>query len=314
MAGSRDNRQTPRNYIVPIPFHEESRSRPARSEPPTHDRLLGERLTGSLALEIEALTPLHVGAGWFDEQGNQLVKATLRSAGRPVLPGSSIKGTCRQLHEALTGSADPWEGSQGLRGACENGLSALLFGHLGWRGRITFDDAVPTASVELAVGPVRVPHSPLGGWPGKKLPKPPPREDQGRRFYGRLKKGRREPGEAMIQAIPPGTRLSTALRFTNVDAAELGSILFALGLGVPEFPLKVGGFKNEWLGWARFSLGELTRRRGLGRASVEDGSTLVAEAVAEATERFGREPAWSKVLEECEGHFDPSEDLQELGR
>ena len=309
----------PKNHFVPIPAHEAGRHRQSRPEPPKHDRLDSALLTGSLALTIEALTPIHVGAGWFDEQGNELVKATIFSAGRPVVPGSSIKGACRQLHEALTSSGDPWSG-QGLDAARENGLSALLFGHLGWRGRITFDDAVPTAPVELAVGPVRVPHSPLGGWsPGERdyeghLKEEPKREDQGRRFYGRLTQGQRERGEAMIQAIPAGTRLATVLRFHNVDAAELGSVLFALGLGTPRFPVKLGGFKNEPLGWARFAVGELTRRRGLGRAIVDDGTALVAEAIEAAGQRFQKDEPWSRVLDKCADHFDPSADLRRLKR
>jgi CRISPR/Cas system CSM-associated protein Csm3 (group 7 of RAMP superfamily) len=83
----------------------------ARGEAVGHDRYLAERLTGTLTLVYELLTPLHVGSGVFETArqcglagGDQPVRGITRRLGLPVLPGSSWKGAVRGRFEAITRS------------------------------------------------------------------------------------------------------------------------------------------------------------------------------------------------------------------
>jgi len=134
----------PRNYFaLPVP-----RTR-QESEPVFHDRLDADLGSGVIELDVETLSPVHVGSGTFGIFQGQLVKELMRRAGEPIVPGSSIKGMCRQVYEVLTDSASPFR--EMYRKSRQQPLSAAgaLFGALGYQGRIGFDDAVLKADVEL---------------------------------------------------------------------------------------------------------------------------------------------------------------------
>ncbi|MEM9553461.1 MAG: RAMP superfamily CRISPR-associated protein [Acidobacteriota bacterium] len=305
----RHGKEEPKNYFVPVPWS--SRGKAAVTSPPTHEALRQDRWTGGLELIVEALSPLHVGTGFFDEQDGRLVKATILRRGEPVIPGSSIKGACRQLREALTGSGSPFE--------AKGDVSASLFGALGQRGRVSFDDAVPTEPVRLQTRAVRTPHSPLGGWRprspegSKRNPRKKPRSDlQGRRFYGAFDDLHPRPGRGRIQVIPQHTRLRTALRFWNVEPFELGTVLAALGVLSCEegFTPKLGGAKYETLGWVRYVPGEHQLRSGLGCVECGSDDAVWKEAADAARLRFGGREPWSSVLAACLERFRAQADLR----
>lgn len=76
-----------------------------------HDCFPADRLTGSLTLVYETMTPLHVGSGVFETAaqcgltgGNKPVRGMVRRLGKPVLPGSGWKGVVRSRFEAITRS------------------------------------------------------------------------------------------------------------------------------------------------------------------------------------------------------------------
>ncbi len=84
---------------------------PVRAEAPTLERYHQGRLSGTLELTYRVETPMHVGSGTFDtaaecglDGGESPVRGMVRSAGRPVLPGSSWKGAVRARFEAITRS------------------------------------------------------------------------------------------------------------------------------------------------------------------------------------------------------------------
>lgn len=69
-----------------------------RSKPPGHHALRPEHYSGSVCITVTALTPLLLGVG--DDQ-----EAPPRNAaGEVIIPGSSLAGTVRSVHEALTSS------------------------------------------------------------------------------------------------------------------------------------------------------------------------------------------------------------------
>lgn len=233
----------PRNYkAIPV-------ASPPNRDPSLqpHDRLLERLCTGAVRLEIFALTPVFPGSGTFmlDDAApadRSVVQAPATRDGVAVIPGSSIKGSCRQAHEAITASASPF--TRDTRGP-----SAGLFGSLQRQGRVSFDDAVPVDAEgqplpELELQRIRLSgtYSPKNGnrW--------------GRRFYGPQKPDADQPPRLPSLAIPSGTRLHTTLRFRNAQPYELGALFLALGMA-PEsadrFSPKLGGGKYDRFGWVR---------------------------------------------------------------
>lgn len=220
----------PRNHFSiapPTPRREAARV--------SHARLDGACRTGTLRLVFDVLAPLHVGAGEFDLHGARLVKAAATRAGSAVVPGSGIKGACRQVYEALTLSDDPFDKDHS---ASAGKLSAAtsLFGALGYRGRVSFDDALPVEPAGLIEIRLSPPYA--------------PRDRAGRRFYGRVPVELDKTIPAW--ALPVGTRLRTRLHFVNATPSELGGLL--LSLGVDHFVTRLGGGKYDGCGCVRFDL------------------------------------------------------------
>jgi len=259
-----------------------------------HDRLDPARHTGELALRIETLSDLHVGTGQYARHGGELVREPLRRSGVLAIPGASIKGSCRQVFEALTDSVGPFDEPM-LRLKPDPRVpppklsaAAALFGTLGFQGRLSFDDAVPEAPVEARL--IRLSAAYL------------PQHEVGRRFYGLLPPGAQQPPRIPVWAIPAGTRLVTLVRFRNASEGEIGGVLLSLGLGLHgAFVPRLGGGKYDGYGCVRFSVTGVRLRaaRGFGAPTRHDAP----EALREFRER-------------CAGAFVPTakgtEALQQL--
>jgi hypothetical protein len=250
----------PRNYFGIPPV-----DRVNRATAPVYHETLQARglLTGALEVEIEALSPVHVGCGAFELLGDRIVKEPIRRGGALVIPGASIKGMCRQTFEALTASGSPFDRDESHRagrpGQPTPGVSAAasLFGTLGLQGRVSFDDAVP-------VGPAA---------PAELRPEAialsvayAPRTAVGRRFYGLLPQGADQPPTIPALAIPAGSLLLSHLRFRNLARQEMGGLLTSLGVGL--FTPRLGGGKYDDFGWVRFRP-RAVRLRGSGLEASE---------------------------------------------
>jgi CRISPR/Cas system CMR subunit Cmr6 (Cas7 group RAMP superfamily) len=233
-----------------------------------HDLLHGALLTGSLGFEIDVLSPVHVGAGAYGLVDGRVVKAPVVRGGVPVVPGTSIKGACRQIHEVLTQSASPFDRDL-PHGEKRRSESTALFGRLGFQGRVSFDDAVPVGPCDLVEVSLSVGY--------------PPQAEVGRRFYGPMPEGARQPPRIPALAIPRGATLATVLRFRNVRPEELGTVLFSLG--VDRFTPKLGGAKYDPLGWVRFRPVRYRLRGGLSYRPTSwiDSPDQVAAFCAEKT-------------------------------
>lgn len=274
-----------------------------------HHKLGKQRLlTGVLRVELEALTPIHVGSGAYRPgESSPLVKEQIRSGGRPIIPGTSVKGVCRFYHEALTGSPAAFD-QDNVRIGKETSPSAAIFGGFGYQGRISFDDAVwagGSASEEESI----VEHEIARPYPPPNPEKLPAAE---RRFYGR---GRLDQTDARlaVETLADGSRWATSLRFRNVFDRELGGVLLALGVG--HFTPKLGGGKYDGLGQVRFEVKEVTLRpadrwrswneREESRGEQEKEPAHFAE---EKIEAFKGESGWNReVLKEiCEHLGDPA--------
>jgi CRISPR/Cas system CMR subunit Cmr6 (Cas7 group RAMP superfamily) len=291
----------PRNYL-PIPVEPDGIVR--GGEPQPHDQLRRGpgALTGAAGLEIKVLAPVHVGCGAYGLVDGQVVKEPVRRDGKVVLPGSSIKGMCRQIHEVLTQSASPFseEPPASARGSSQGpSRSEALFGFLGFQGRVSFDDASSAEALEPQVVHLSVPYS--------------PQNPVGRRFYGAMPEGAEQPPRIPVVAIPAGARLQTVLRFRNVAEDELGGVFLSLGLD--RFTPKLGGGKYDPIGWVRFHLRRYRVRSGIGQAEtwIEDPAA-VERWREDLLGKVSLPPAGQEALELLEARMQAPENEKGGGR
>ena len=252
-----------------------------------HERYAPGRLTGHLEGVIEALRPVHVGAGRLERAARvvpthegtpALVHAHLRVAGVPVLPGSVLKGAVRGAVEALTdsclgvrGRLTVLAGTQAELEPCPRRnrardelycLACRLFGALGYEARLRFLDARWEGTTQVHRAPML---------PPARLVRPgaPP----GRRFY---QHGAPAEGPVPLEVCPAGARFPLRIDFVNLEPAELGVLLVALGQGEPAFCLKLGGYKPVCLGSVRMDIRAVVlddpRQRALGYEPAAAGS------------------------------------------
>lgn len=249
--GQNSDRELPPRNHFPLPVKTPKK---APAVPQDHNKIQPRLLQGALQLEIEVLSPVFVGSGAYDLADGQLARAPVLRSGRPVIPGTSIKGMCRQAHEAITESKAPMD--ENRNGPSSSGT---LFGCLGYQGKISFDDAVSEQEITLRLIRTSVAYQ--------------PQEPTGRRFYGPQPKGAKQPLHTPALAIPAGIRMYTHLRLRNVLPDELGTVLLALG--VDRFQPKLGGGKYDRWGWVRFRPLVWRPRVAFGRSLAVQGDELM---------------------------------------
>lgn len=227
--------------VVPTNYQPIPKAARRRGPPPGevgHDRRRTDRFSGVFTLKLTAIDPVRVGSGVHvvgRENGNPYLAHDVTflhpPAGRPILPGSSLKGTIRSLVEALGGGCD-------VPGSCGNDtcIACSLFGFVAgeraWAARVGFEDAQP-----LGDGPFLVPMD---------LPRAfPPKRDVGRRAYGPPPSGMR--AEVPHRVYPAGRAFGTRMTVENLSEQELGLLFLALGMG-RQFAPRVGGGKFFGLG------------------------------------------------------------------
>lgn len=266
--------QVPPNYVA---LPSTARAVGPDLEERSHDRLTAGRVSGWLDLRIRTLAPLHVGSGVparVERNGKSVLvrDMVLDRRGRPLIPGSSIKGAVRSIAEALGGGCDPFEHAR-----CEPTCAiCALFGHLmpvgGFLGRIGFDDALPEDPKEAADG-TGVTDGPTAFQPRRQV---------GRRIYGPAKAAESNP--VPYSVVDKGVRFRTRLHLVNVQHQELGLILLAAGCD-NTFDLRLGGGKFAGFGRVRFEAVAAWLREGyvepVGKSLDEAAAKmLVADAMA----------------------------------
>jgi CRISPR/Cas system CSM-associated protein Csm3 (group 7 of RAMP superfamily) len=204
---------------------------PQRDAVAAYDQRDPQRRTLRLMLSLRVVSAyLHVGSGQLGMREKRAYWRFARAGDRILLPGSGVKGAVRALAEALSCSCMPYGAEREdprpcgpiPRGASEIRLcpACRLFGATGYRGRVLFEDALPEGEVQTEI-----------------IPLPParsPRRSEGRKLYPRRDFRLPAPGSRIrwVEAVPQGTRFRLRLLAENVDGAELGLLLRALGLEV----------------------------------------------------------------------------------
>lgn len=268
----------PSNY-VPLPRVSE---RPGRREQDVeHDRSRAADLTGVLELRVRALDPIRVGQGSFfparyPQLGPRLIQDQALAAGRPFIPGSSIKGTVRSLAEALLGGCDEPGSCSPTCYACS--LFGYVVGSKTFMGRVGFEDAVPLQAkmVVLNVATAFRPRRPVG-----------------RRAYG--PRPAELEGKEPAMAIAAGSTLKTRMTFRNLSVTEMGGVLAALGQD-GSFAPRLGGAKHFGFGRARFEPLSLNLRRDYRMGAQHVGGSDIVGIVRQFVDRAGLPEGADAVL------------------
>lgn len=235
----------------------------AKKSYPGHEVLhTADYLSGTLHYRLTVKTLLHISSGNYaltEDLGIQaqnivrdLYKVTVDGELLPAIPGSTLKGAVRAVVEAITESCigvtrvERQELPPSLRSTCRLPLlcpACGLFGTMNKQSRLLFSDAV------LEEGQAVIARMPgLYGprpWLGRAY-KNPARQFKGRKFYFHGRPQTHKVGH-YIEALKPNGVLSGNVAFTNLEAAELGLLLFAMGLD-GSFQLALGGGKPMAMG------------------------------------------------------------------
>lgn len=257
-----------------------------RNPPPRHDAWSPGLLTGVLTLRLETLPGQYVSPSTgrlalTSSPGGEIVaQQGARAAGRPVLPGSGIKGAVRTLYELLSFSCDPLVRGGDRRDRCTAASccdACSLFGCQGYSGRVSFTDAVPAApeAVKVEVRKVPIPWTPKADRTPGQL-----------RLYDLGEATFLAPGRKTAQSAPrilarevfSGT-FETRLQLANATPVEMGRLLLTLGLGTglsTRFYPRLGGVKYDGKGAVRVAPLALSLT---GEASPREGEACRAECL-----------------------------------
>ena len=212
-------------------------------QPHYHHRLDG--LAGRIWCELEALTPLFVGAGTNQSASPQFVRHAPARGGKPYLPATSLKGAIRSLAEIAGNAAVPFPKVKVDRphelAKAQDGsrldVVARTFGHLD--GGTVFAGLVRFSDAELAGD--ATPHQ----WPRYEVvvgqPKPShrsfyPNDNRRKLYHHRAGADRLTPAPADIKQTvkvspaPPETRFRFTVDFRNLRDHELDLLLYCLVL------------------------------------------------------------------------------------
>ncbi len=274
---ARDRAPSVGHFSIPHPDR-----RPANQSPSDRNAPVDDGVTATLRITLEAKRPVHVGSGAVAIHDGAVVRDVVRAGDAPVIPGSTLKGAVRLVHEAFTQSDNPdFErvrpplrypppGAKPERDPVST--SSRLFGALGYLGRVAFEEARAPGDTALEVVSLSAPHAPT--------------RPAGRRFYGPLPSGVDRTAAIGALAIPAGTTLETRLHVDQVTRAELGGVIRAMGIGpdgATTFPLRVGGGRYDGFGAVQFTVTGV-RIRDLATAAhrtpIGDVGDFVAECLA----------------------------------
>ncbi len=232
-----------------------------REKPVGHHRY--QHISGTLQGEIQALSPVHVASGTVEMQPDPsapVYKAHVRSGGRVVIPGSTLKGVVRSMVEAISASCiritrarrnQLPRGAQGCRDEKDLCVACRMFGSLGYQGQVRFTDAKLRRGQRTALARVPSLYAPRTRAGGVYVERG---QVKGRKFY---RHGQPATGNVPVEVCPARSVFDFGLHFDNLTSAQLGLLLTGLGVGEPPLMLKLGGGKPTCYGSVRFSLTNL---------------------------------------------------------
>jgi CRISPR/Cas system CSM-associated protein Csm3 (group 7 of RAMP superfamily) len=296
-------------------------------------RRLGAGLWLRLKLRFTLQQPVAVGTGVIGTVAGRPVRLAVDTTGQPVVPGTSLKGAMRSIYEAITHSC-VWNGQTAykenpeklpralqprgyprdvivrierpppsLAARCDPKALALcpacgLFGALGYRGRVGFQDATVVAAEPMNALRTydHVPAQNSGqahrsGYAEARDNEVLLTQLWGRRVPLRPQAPRRaalEEGMERVQALSPGTVIETDVSFIDARSCEVGGVLIAAGWREPTGLLRLGGFKSAGFGAVTTEVVSVAERRkaALAGAPADDACAAWVSDFLQWSERW----------------------------
>ena len=218
--------------------------------------------SGMLKVRLVTVDPLFIGSGFQELENGQFVKQSLTENGRPIIPGSGLKGAVRQICRAVSQSCVPQDLCRlglpnGTMLQCRPEKKAEfdhacivcdMFGKMGWGSKVFFSDLVAEsekterfrAAQQFAPHPDAEKYLDSDGCHAYK-------------FYKTLISEVTKPQAEQLRAVPPKTVFTGEITYRNLDQKELGLLLFGLGQS-RTISLKLGGYRNEGFGTVNLAL------------------------------------------------------------
>ena len=251
--------EAPKNYAF-VPFPQQVNTGYLRD---LHRRR--GAFSGSIQLQIKTVEPLYLGSGYtlFDEEAG-LFGRTMLENGKPVIPGSSVKGELRHTARAVSDGCILYTHAERRDLVLRNGQTANcsnqpdlfhiciicdMFGMPGLSSKIFCSDFT-AEPCELVPYPVPSRNNP-------RIKADMYMQDGyhiGYKFYLTAGEDRSvKKRKMMIHAVPENIVFTGEIKFSGLDENELMLMMFSLGIGKARFSHKLGGYRPDPFGTCNFS-------------------------------------------------------------
>lgn len=257
--------------------------RPKRRKVTGHDKPQG--ITGIATFDMKVTSEyLFVGDGRQDycDQNQEAYHRFFRSKGQLAIPSSTLKGAVRSVAEAISDSCvgvRSWNDRRTLKeypkcwvppgtrsikicSACQ------IFGTTGYKGHISFSDALPNGSIEPRIIKIAELWSPRRLIPKRKFYK------SGQ--YAELEDQSPEENYRYIEAVPKDSIFTFDLLFENAQESDLSLVFHSMGIS-QNFEIKVGGAKPRCLGNVSFEARKIRVIEKLIDSKEKDPESFVSE-------------------------------------
>ncbi len=220
-----------------------------------------QQYNGYIDAEIICETAIHIGSGYkeLDKKSNFLVYKTIRYDGKPIIPGSSLKGVVRQIAEAASCSC-----ARDFK-KCGTCIVCDMFGSMGRASKIIFPDFI-SDNAELDIIECNQQFSPANS------------KKDCYKFYKVNDKAydyNITENSVQVEVIKYDSVFKGRIHFKKLTEEQLSLLMFSLGLNNTkdeQINLKIGGFKNSDIGEVHINITGF---------NVEDLSKTASELAAD---------------------------------
>lgn len=277
-----------------------------RTEPRERNVLLEDHFHGKWLLKGKALTDIIIRSGELDIHEDNIVHDLMKRNGQPFLPGSSVKGVVRSIHEAITYSCidlpylfgENYNRNQEYEAISSDNCkddaicpTCQLFGYVN-RGSIgksllAFSDFRLTTDVEESVTVKKIPNlfRPLREKSAMTIYQDE-RDRLQRKFYTH---GTPQAGSGSPQlVIKKGAEFQGEITYFNLDGKDIGALAFSFGIAENPFPIKIGYGKPAYFGSIQFELENVIPYETF----LFQSRKLTMEEVLEKAENYGTDDAF----------------------
>ncbi|ASS74491.1 hypothetical protein CIG75_05440 [Tumebacillus algifaecis] len=287
------------------------------------EQMISDRYHGKLSLKITALTELLVATGKLESADGKLVNGLTTCEGRPVIPGSSLKGMSRSHTEMISYSCNPFRGAKYGHVPEQNNfpcndevknprhvracVACRLYGYTMKqkgnvaKGLIDFTDFKLEGDVQTHIGVSKIPslYAPL-------------REEKALKHYQndedylQRKMYRHGTPQTHIgseyQVVKAGAVFQGEITFQNLQQEELALLVLSLGAaeGARKFQSKIGYAKPAYFGSVQI---ELEQVHPYARPFMKGVRSFTKDDVMQWVEQYGKDEFLRAQVQRVVEHY-----------